>query len=281
MKILVTGASGYVGGMLSRHFREQGHEIISLSRRPCTGSWTAYSLADTDPRALPWEGADVLVHAAHDFKSSSREENHTRNILPTFRLFQAAAAAQVPHLVLISSMSAYPNCGSLYGNAKLETERELIPFNPLIIRPGLVWGGETGGVMGSLEKLVLLLPLVPFVTAKSSLKQFLVHGTDLAQIILQLIHSNPSPETPVIASAFHPQSVPLPDILREIARRHSLRRSYLPVPWQLAMLGLKSLETLGIPLPFRSDSLKGLVHPNPTPKNHFLDFTYTPFVKER
>lgn len=76
-------------------------------------------------------------------------------------------------------------------------------------------------------------------------------------------------------------SVPLHDILREIARRHSLRRSYLPVPWPLAMLGLKSLETLGIPLPFRSDSLKGLVHPNPAPVNHFHDFTYTPFVKEQ
>lgn len=281
MRIFVTGASGYVGGMIAGHFREQGHEVVSLSRRPCPTLWATYSLGETDPRGLPWEGADVLVHAAHDFKAATEEENRSRNIIPTVRLFEAAAAAQVPHLVLISSMSAYPNCGSLYGNAKLETERGFVSINPLIIRPGLVWGGETGGVMGSLEKLVRHLPLVPYVTGKGSLKQFLVHGVDLAEIILRLIHAHPSPAAPVLTSAFYPQSVPLHDILREIARRHSLSRSYLPVPWPLAMLGLKSLETLGIPLPFRSDSLKGLVRPNPAPVNHFHDFTYTPFVKEQ
>jgi hypothetical protein len=39
----------------------------------------------------------------------------------------------------------------------------------------------------------------------------------------------------------------------------------MPVPWQLAWLGLKGLELAGAQLNFRSDSLISLVYQNPCP----------------
>ncbi len=73
MKIAITGASGYVGNCISNCFRAHGHEVLSLSRRPCAAPWVSYALGD-DPQLLPWKGVDVLVHAAYDFTPRSWPE---------------------------------------------------------------------------------------------------------------------------------------------------------------------------------------------------------------
>jgi hypothetical protein len=39
----------------------------------------------------------------------------------------------------------------------------------------------------------------------------------------------------------------------------------MPVPWRLIHCGLKTIEALHLPAPFRSDSLVGLVFQNPRP----------------
>lgn len=275
MKIAVTGASGYVGGAIASAFRESGHEVLSLSRRPSPQPWRHYSLGD-DPASIPWENVHVLIHAAHDFTAANAAENHDRNIVPSVALFNAAAAAGVRHLMFISSMSCFESCTSHYGKAKLAIERQITRLNPTIVRPGLVWGGETGGVMAALENTVLHLPVVPYLTGSNKLRQYLVHQEDLASNLVRIAGETPPMESRVI-TACHPQPQSLLEILKILAARHSRKRLFFPVPWQFAMLGLKALEALHIRPPFRSDSLQGLVFANPSPPSSDKPETYRPF----
>lgn len=275
MKIAVTGASGYVGGSIANAFREQNHIVLSLSRRPCPPPWQHHSLGD-DPASIPWENVHALIHAAHDFTAATPAENHSRNVTPSVALFNAAAAAGVPHLVFISSMSCFEGCSSHYGKAKLAIKQQIASLNPTIIRPGLVWGDEAGGVMAALETTVRRLPLVPYLTGQNKLRQYLVHQHDLANVIVSLIE-NPPAGRPRAITACNPQPQSLLEILKTLATRHSKKRLFIPVPWQIAMIALKTLEALRINPPFRSDSLQGLVFANPSPPPSKSPDSYRPF----
>ncbi len=55
----------------------------------------------------------------------------------------------------------------------------------------------------------------------------------------------------------------------------------MPIPWRLMYAGLKTLEILGFPAPFRSDSLIGIVFQNPAPAFDLPELprvTFRPFV---
>jgi len=264
MKIAITGASGYVGSCISTGFRNSRHEVFSWSRRPCAAPWSSYSLGD-NPHRLPWDGVDVLVHAAYDFTAGTWQEFLDQNIDPSIALIKAAKEAGVGRLIFISSMSSFEDCHSNYGKAKLMIETEALALGAVIVRPGLVWGEGSGGVMGTLEKMVTKLPLVPFLIGGKNINQYLIHQTDLADAIVKIAENLPA-GAGTLHSVAHQTPVPLLTILRSIAKRTGRSRVYLPVPWQLAMVGLKAIETLGIHSPFRSDSLVGLVHGNPNPQ---------------
>ncbi|MEO5713808.1 MAG: NAD-dependent epimerase/dehydratase family protein [Luteolibacter sp.] len=261
MKIAVTGATGYVGSRLSEFLREHSHEVLALSRRPVEAPWAAYTLGD-DPDLLPWYGVDVLIHLAYDFTARNWQEILDRNVNPSIALFQAARRAGVRHLIFISSLSSFEGCRSDYGKAKLMIEKEVMRLEATVIRPGLVWGKQSGGVMGTLETLVARLPVVPYLAGGNGLAQYLVHEEDLARAILVMLEKFPE-GVPHPVTIANPTSLTLRAILRTIATRTRGKRLFVPAPWQFAMVVLKTAEMLGVKTLFRSDSLTGIVHGNP------------------
>jgi nucleoside-diphosphate-sugar epimerase len=263
MKVAITGASGYVGGRIADGFRSHGHEVLSLSRRSCPAPWLSYSLGD-DLSRLPWDEIEVLVHAAFDFNAITLEEITEKNVRPGIDLLQSASRAGVGHLLFISSMSCFDGCRSNYGKAKHMIEQEALALGAQVIRPGLVWGDHSGGIMGTLERLVQKLPIVPCLDAGNHLIQYLIHDEDLAETVFALA-SKPSSGMGSLHTVAHPSPVPFPAILKTIAERAGRRPVFVPIPWQPVMLMLNLIEAIGIRLPFRSDSLVGLVHGDPSP----------------
>ncbi len=150
MKIIVTGASGYVGGVILRALRAAGHETHAWSRKNCSPPWTCFDLTNNIPENN-LQDVDALIHAAHDFSPRGLDENNQQNIQPSLRLLQSAKSAGIKTLIYISSMSAYEGTASIYGKTKLTIEKDWITNGGIVVRPGLVWGETPGGVMGSLD----------------------------------------------------------------------------------------------------------------------------------
>jgi len=214
-----------------------------------------------DPRQL--EGVRALVHCAYDFGPRRWDDIRRVNVLGSERLFEAARTAGVDRVVFISSVSAFERCRSLYGRAKLEIERAASDAGAVIIRPGLVYGAQPGGVFGGLVRQVQSGRIVPLIGGGHQ-RQYLVHEEDLGRLVQESIAGKIQPGNDPITLA-HERGWTLRELLEAIAGALKKQPLFVPVPWRLVWLALKGLETTGLPAPFRSDSLIGMVYQNRTP----------------
>ena len=269
--VAITGAHGWVGRRLAAYFEAHGWRVRRLVRHPQPEAVECHEAAPfvlgqpVLPIALA--GAQAVVHAAYDFTLLKPADLERVNVAGAQALWAAAEAAQVPQRVLISTMSAYPGARSLYGQTKLAMERDAQARGALVVRPGLVWGAEAGGMYGSLQRQVQGGRLLPLIGGGGQVLH-LVHEEDLGALVFHYAAGGfPRPGEPVTAA--HPAPWTFRQILEEIARRQGRPTPhFLPVPWRAVWLALKSAETLGLPLGFRSDSLVSLMHQNAVP-----DFT--------
>lgn len=264
-KCAVTGAAGYVGSRVVAYMRSHGWDVMELTRSGGAGrqpGTVSYSLENgISPDAL--QGVEVLIHCAYDFKLDVQEDIWRINVEGATRLFDAARRAGAKRTVCVSSISAYDGCRSLYGKAKLAIEAEALKAGGVVVRPGLVYGKEAGGMLGSLNRIMASAKVVPLI-GSGAWMMYLVFEDDLCALIHRLcdVNGNQPPRIITAASA-HGKS--FRELLSELAQSSGNSPIFIPVPWRIVWVGLRLLETLGFSMGFRSDSVLGLVYPNPEP----------------
>ena len=266
-RIAITGARGFVGALLARRFEDAGWNVTRLSHSTTAGEGDAvpFRLGDAvPPEVFRDPQVTALVHCAYDFKAISRAEIHRVNVEGSRKVLEAAAAGGVERIAVMSTISAFEGCRSLYGRSKLEIEAAA-PAGALVVRSGLVWadGPPTGGGMfGSLSKSVNagVVPLV----GGGAYPQYLVHEQDLWELLRRFCDGElESPGKPVVAAA--PKPWPMRALLTKLARRQGRHPRFVPVPWQPVWAGLRLAEIAHVPAPYRSDSVVSLVHQDPNP----------------
>jgi nucleoside-diphosphate-sugar epimerase len=258
----VTGAGGYLGSQICQTLESRGWQVIRLtgSAARSHGQVVSYNLAApiTPQVSEALASADALIHAAYDLTLTSPADIRRVNVEGTRRLLKAAAEAGTGRIIVLSSMSAFTGTTQLYGRAKLEIEALTVESGGCAIRPGLVHGKQPGGMAGALRKLTTL-PVVPVIAGGAGL--YTVWEEDLMAAIALLAEA-PSLEPGTISLA-HPDKVTLVELMNAFAADENRRRRFVPVPWQLVYSALKTGEFLRLRLPFRADSLLGLVHTAP------------------
>ncbi len=259
----ITGSNGYVGGLMKKYFAAHGWEIFELTRAPRPGTRAVKFQLGEEISVADLAGVDTLVHCAYDFQPLTRDEIWAVNVAGTEKLFCAARAADVKKIICLSSISAYAGCKSLYGQAKLEIEKIARAHDAQVIRPGLVYGDDPGGMFGKLTAQVRKSAVIPLIGDGSQI-QFLVHHEDLCGFVERLARDEVAISATIFTAA-NAQPWPFKNLLQEIARGLDKKIKFIPLPWRLVWFGLKSAETCGLRLNFRSDSLVSLMHQNPAP----------------
>ncbi|MDB5264094.1 MAG: NAD(P)-dependent oxidoreductase [Adhaeribacter sp.] len=161
MKILITGANGFVGAALCRYFHQQGHTILALGRQskphPNLAAIADYLPADITQTLKPFR-ADVCIHAAAlASDTAAYKDLYHNNVKGTCQVLRAAR--HCAYFVQVSSSSVYQfgkapakesdatlNANlSPYGRTKLIAEQlvlENIPTSQkrIILRPRAIYG---------------------------------------------------------------------------------------------------------------------------------------------
>ena len=173
MKVLVTGATGFVGPYIVRRLVDDGHFVRVLERKP--GSWRQAGLPCqeavlgdmTDAASLrrAVEGQEVVVHLVAII--NGRPEEFERLMSQGTRdLVAAAKDAGMQRVVLMSALGTTEETKDLvpYYGAKWAMEQAVKDsgLEHVIMRPSFVFGRD-GGALQQFRRIATLSPVTPIV----------------------------------------------------------------------------------------------------------------------
>jgi nucleoside-diphosphate-sugar epimerase len=269
--VAITGASGFVGRHLCRHFLARGCQVRGLVRDTRAGS-------ALDPRVerfccdLPgridveaFREVAVLIHCAYTSRFVSPDQARRVNEEGTARVLALSRENGVGRFVFVSSTSAHPDARSYYGKSKLALEGRLDPARDLIVRPGLVLGPD-GGLFQRLVASLRRTGVLPLFGGGRQPVQT-VHVDDLCVAVGRAIERGLT-GTYVVAE---PDGMPLRELLQLVARKLGRRAVALPLPAGPVLACLRVTEALRLPLPISSENVLGALSLRSQPSARDLD----------
>ena len=254
--VVVSGATGFLGGALVRRLAGEGRPVRALARQPAGQpalpgvTWHPCTLPDAIDRGA-LSGAGVLVHCAYDTRFRSAARAHAVNVEGSRRLFAACREQGVARIVFVSSLSAHADAVSVYGRSKLAVEALLDPERDLALRVGTIVG--EGGVFWRQARQIARLPFIPlFYGGRQQ-----IQTACLDDVCAALAKLTTSPQTGLLRFA-ELEPVALRTLYTEVAHAVGRRPRFVRLPGGLTRLALRSAEALGFRLPVSSDNLLGL-----------------------
>lgn len=266
MKILITGAGGFVGQALVRHLLASGHEVVGATRTagPGNGGFSTRgtgdltSVTDFGPLVTDMDAVVHLaarVHMMRETDDDPLDAYRRANTAVTERLARAAAAAGARHFVFMSSVkvngeathgtpfddSSPPAPEDPYGRSKLEAEQALADISApsmrrTCLRTPLIYGPGVKANFRALMKLCdtsVPLPLDGLTGNRRSLL-FLCNLTDAIERVLTVGTTSTNPllsETFLLSDG---EDISTAALVRRL--RTSFNRRTLPMPVPAALL---------------------------------------------
>ena len=273
VRVLVTGADGFVGRHLVPYLVAQGYGVIAASR-----TVTAYDHPDVTSvplsdlsRLFDWQPlldqCDAVVHLAGIAHKYAGDDFYDRvNHRATSALARAISRGTTKHLVFISSIAAqsgsysdhnlteddFPTPNNAYGRSKFAAEQAIraagVSFT--ILRPVVIYGDGEKGNFATVHRISRLPIPLPFgsLSAQRSVLSIENFNSAVATVL-----DNPAArgETFIVSD---PSPVTVADLIARY--RSSLGKSawLIPVPEALIKMSLQAIgqsviwERIGQPL---------------------------------
>jgi lipopolysaccharide/colanic/teichoic acid biosynthesis glycosyltransferase/nucleoside-diphosphate-sugar epimerase len=290
MKLLVTGASGFVGGGVCSEANRRGLIVQPVTHKPydfpSIGVNGAIGIID---ECTDWgsaiQGCDAVVHLAarvhvmNDATPDALAEFRKVNVCGTLNLARQAAQAGVKRFVFISSIKVNgestlpgqpftelcePTPQDAYGQSKAEAEQGLLilaaqtDMEVVIIRSPLVYGpGVKGNFAGMVKSMQRGIPL-PLGAVHN--QRSLVALDNLVSLVLLSADRTSSPQAAnqvfVVADG---EDVSTTTLLRKLAQAAGCPSRLLPVPAWLLRSGASLLGKRAV-----ADRLLGNLQVDPT-----------------
>jgi len=255
MKVLVTGATGFVGREIVRQLHEGGQTIRILARsrtaprvQEAVSRYGAEAYPGDVLDAASLDGAsremDAVIHLVGiiaEAGNSTFENVHTRG---TGNIVAAARQAGVRRFVQMSALGTRPHAASRYHQTKWAAE-ELVRHSGLdftIFRPSLIYGPEDQFV-NLFARLSRLSPVVPLMGSPSARFQPVPVETVAAAFVRALGEPKSVGQTYDLCG---PEALTLSEIVGRILDVLQRRRLKVQVP-----LGLARCQAVGLEFLFR------------------------------
>ncbi|MGH8143029.1 MAG: SDR family oxidoreductase, partial [Steroidobacteraceae bacterium] len=186
MRILVCGASGFIGQAVTLALRTAGHEVVRGVRRPQHPGDIRIDYS-TDGDAANWrprlDGFEAVVNAVGIITERPDAKFENLHERAPIALFEACARSTVRRVVQVSALGAETG-DTGYFRSKRAADLALmrLPLEWQILRPSLVYGES--GTSASAFRMLSSLPLIPIPTLPASPQFQPVHIDDLAAAVV-------------------------------------------------------------------------------------------------
>jgi nucleoside-diphosphate-sugar epimerase len=255
-RILVTGASGFIGTFLC----SLEPSLFTTTRKKMAGKTDRVIEIDDLNGNTNLQGVfdqiDSIIHLAGLAHSNtfSDEEYNSVNVNGTLHLAREAVKSGVKRFVFVSSISVN---GSMTRNIPFSVCSEINPHNAfakskynaeiglkkiadetglevVIIRPTLVYGPNAPGNFGALSRLVSKVPFLPFGLVEN--KRDFISIQNLADLLLACANHPKASGHTFLASDGH--TVSIKDFTNLIAKGVNKKVFQLPIPvWVIKLIG--------------------------------------------
>ena len=232
MKILLTGASGFIGRHLAQALTAEGHQVTPVSRRSGQDMQTLLT-----PEAwLPLlQGVDAVINSVGiiaETRGQTFEKLHHR---APAALFRACEQAGIRRVVQISALGADAQAFTPYQLSKYAADEVLrrLPLEGVVLRPSLVYG--QGGASMALFQHLANLPLIPLV-GDGQYRVQPVHISDVVATVLQCLHTLPAHSTHSTLDVVGAQPLTFVEWLQQLRRAAGKRPApTLAIPFSAVM----------------------------------------------
>ncbi len=274
-RILVTGATGFIGGHLIRELLNQRAYLRCTYRtdKPSDQSkgieWVRMvDPANTSEWDLTMEGIDYVIHLAalaHQVGNTTLtiEDYRKANTELTKTIGEAALRNEVKRLLFVSSVSATgtpnsaeyiddftdPDPDTPYGISKLDAEnslekifRDSTKSDWVALRPCLVYGPGNPGNMDRISRLARLAIPLPIRSIKNS-RSFIYIGNLIDAMTTSLDAENLSKKSYHISDN---ETTSTPELASLIAAAQGVHLTLLPAPLPLLRIAAKAGDILRI-----------------------------------
>lgn len=267
MKILLTGATGFLGRHIARVFLNAGHDVIGVMRGP---DRAAQRMPGMQSRRVDYHdalapdawltlvaGMDLVINAVGILRESGRQTFDVLHHRAPAALFHACAQSGVKRVLQISALGADTSI-TPYFRSKHAADRILADLagDYVIVQPSLVYG--PGGDSARLFSSMVRLPIIPLPGRGDQWIQP-VFIDDLVGVITALaqLPEPPARRIPVVG----PAALTLKAFYIRLRRALNVpgKARFMSVPMPLMYVGAYAGQYLpGVPLD--PDTLRMLLH---------------------
>ncbi len=283
MKVLVTGATGFIGRHVAACLIAAGHDVLIAVRdeRRAAKLFPDQRFVDCDfARDLSsedWtsrlEGVEALVNCVGVLQPRRQATMEAVHRTATAALFDACAAAGIRRVIHVSALGVDTGIDLHYATSKLVADTYLqgLDLDWTILRPSLVYtpSGSYGGT--SLLRAQAALPLLIPLPGKGDQPFQPVFMDDLTEGIRRLLEDGKGIGEVIPVTG--PEPVPIRELLFRFRRWLGLGRAWpLSIPMPLMRLLARAGDLLGGG-PLTTTSLRMIEQGNAAAPDHFTRVT--------
>ena len=195
MRVLLTGAGGFIGSQVLTSLTKAGHEVVACTR---SGSMkpagAIQSIAcdfarDIDPQTwLPrLSGVEAVVNCAGILRECGADRFEQVHVETPLALFRACVIAGVRRVIQVSALGQPADTEFIASKHRADAKLAQLDLDWVVLRPSIVYSpdGSYGGT--SLLRAMAALPGIIFVPGDGRQSIAPVSGPDLSTLIVQLL----------------------------------------------------------------------------------------------